>query len=1035
MFVLDPGALLRGRIVPTQFEVSGVDLTMADRSQPVLDPSAISSEILAACLDRLLLVPPVSFKKTKLNLGGNKIFFDSGHIESGLGGGNRDSRNISADGVVGVDGADVPFSISGEFQRAADNAEDLFTFGLKLKLSGLEAEWVRGFHGLSFTRGTATVTASGKGTIPGGMSFDTRIETAGLKGFFAGGHRRFSFDFPGLAAVFEGEGTEDSWDIKHLNLSTGAWSLTGRAAVELIDGVPEAFSVSFDAPFMPYPVFRTLVPVAYLPAWLNERILERMSGGGVRVDRFSLEGTSDELRKFKLSSNPALLSLGLTWDGIKYEVDGAEIPFEDVSGRLDLADGVLQLSRLSGKFAESEVNTADFKASPVWKPRRYLTVLEGDFDLKDLYRQQRMFFVPERLRALLARFESVRGRTAGAIDIEFRPGGQGFRLLKAAFDLADCGFYHRDLPFPVQGTRAKIVHEKQGNLLVDASGFFGSSEMSVSGSFDGSGAFQGTVKGNADVNEWIGRNTASSRPFARFSRDVPFSGSVFIRKDQWRAHGEALLRNLGVGTDDVSMQFNGTGDSLSFKIGGVPGRSFQISGAEARLGGSTLKFTGDWDSEMPGNLDVRVSSEYFNTPDAGLRIHGANDIVSAVLAGNLDLRISFNSGASLLRGAVTGELESSLDVFRGFPVGGCRFSVSFGGRSVAIESFTGIAAGGAFNLSGTLTGWKPWRGNLSVHARDMLITDFFPAALKSARNGSADGLPGFLHDADIGLSWILERMTWNRMLLERVKVESRLNEGMLRLDSYDVLWDRGSIGGSGSVRLDAKPELSISGRVSMESQPLETLLYGFGSAGALVCGDLTMEGVFSTRGGTRKELVRSLSGNAGLLMTEGVIRETRVLFQVLESLSLQQIFRGRPADVAEDGFYFKRIEAEIPVSSGIAQIESAVMRSPVFNATGMGAVDLLNGRIEGDLHVQPLGSVDALVSRIPLLGYILAGENSTVLVYRFKISGKISEPVVEYVPLKDLGKSAAGYIKRMLLTPGRLFQAFSDAVTGDENGD
>lgn len=1032
-FVLDPGELLKGRIVPTQFGASGVDLTMPDLPAPVLDPSGISSEILGVCINRLLHVPPVSLKEIRIKLGGRKVFFEGGYFESGFNGQDRGSRSLSAGGIVGFDETEVPFSISGQFERAADEKEDLFSFDLDLQISELKAAWVRDFHGLSFTQGTVNVRASGKGTVPGGFSFDTSIETAGLKGFYTRTHRRFSFYFPGFMATLKGRGTEDFCDINYMNLSTPEWSLTGEAAVELTDRMPEAFSISLNAPFMPYEEFKNLVPAAYLPGWLSEKILNCMSGGEVRVDRFGLEGTFHELRKFKFSNNPAFLSLMLTWKGIKYEVLGAEIPFEEVSGRLKLQEGNLEISDVSGTFGASGVHGGGFTASPVWKPERYLAVVGGDFELGDLYHQQNMFFVPERVRNALAPFDFVQGTTAGSIHAEFIPGNRGLRLLKADLSLADCGFAHRDLPLPVQGARGAIDCQKKGNIFLDATGFLGNSELSISGSLSISGGLQAKVEGLADVNELIGRTFKLIQPPVRFSGKVPFSGSLVTRNDRWSADGELSLKDLGVHGENVSMLFEDAAGRMSFKIGGIFGQSLQISSAEARFGRSSLNFTGAWGSTMPGKLDLQVSSEYFNTSDAGVHIHALGDAFSGILAGNLDLGISPDADIFMLKGAVTGEIESSIDVFQGFFLSGCSFSLGFDNRSVAIEYFRGIAVGGAFNISGNLEGWKRWSGELSVHVRDMNTAGLFSANTKAATIGSETGMWRFVQEADLGLSCFLERTTWNRMLLDRVKVESRLKEGILHLDSYNVLWDHGSIKGSGSVLMHTDPEMHFSGDVEMKSQPLETLLYGSGSAGELLSGDLTMEAVFSTGGRTRKELIKGLSGEASLLMTEGVIRETRVLFQVLERLSLQQIFSGRPDDVRRGGFYFERIEAAVFLSGGIAQIESAVMRSPVFNSTGTGAIDLFNGRVEGDMHVQPLGSVDALVSRIPLLGYILAGEESTVLIYRFKVSGKISDPVVEYVPLKDLGMSAAGYIKRMLLTPGRVFRAFSDALTGDEN--
>ncbi len=1035
MFVLDTIPLLHGRIVPTQFGASGLDIALAAGSSRLTGASFPTKETVLDCLNRVIAVPPVSLDKVSIKIGGEEACLENGRIETSRISGTERSRMFTVEGDLVFDGSKAAFSVAGEAVKTPDEKRDAFSVHFDMKASGLKAECARNFYGLSFSQGSGRAKVSGKGLVPGDFSFDAHIEASGLKGAFAEGNRSFPFDFSRLSVLLKGELSEDFCVFDHLGLSTSAWSLDGQARVQLRDGMPEACSISLAGPFMSYGEFKNLVPHEFLPAWLHDNILGRMRGGEVKVDRFALKGSFDELREFDLAADPSLLDLALDWNGIRLDVAGAQMPFEGVQGKLGITGGRLDLTGLGGRFGASKVQQASFSAAPLWDPDKYLSEIEGVFELKDLVRQQGMFFVPERVRTGIEPFEDMEGTAAGNVNAQYLTDGSGLRLLKSGLSFRDCSFVHCSVPLPVQLENANIAFEKSGKAVVQASGMLGASEISVSGSMDPGRVFLAEIGGRVDFEELIGCGSGGAWPSANFTGKTPFSGSLSASKDGWRADGEVSLVNLGVRIENASMAFDQAGDRLAFRIEGVSGRSFEISSAQAHLGRSVLNFSGGWNLKTRNTFQLRVTSERFDTSDARLRIYGSEESLSAVLAGGLSLKNGPDGGGIMLNGDVAGEIASSMDIFRGFTIDGCRFSVRFDGRSAAIDSFEGRAGGGVFTVSGNLEGWERWDGDFSVQARDINTTGLFSENLKTAAAAFRSGLPASLRDTNIVVSWVLERTKWNRMLFDRIQAESRLKGPMLYLDSYNVRWVHGSVNGCGTLDMKTGPVVHLSGGLELDSQPLEILLHGSGVGEKMPAGKLTLEAVFSTGGSSSKELLGRLSGGARLVMTQGVIRESRVVLRVLEKLSLQQFFQRRPPDVPKDGFYFERFEADIPFSAGIAEVKEAVMKSPVFNSTGSGTIELQTGQLDFDVHVQPLGSVDSLVSRIPVLGYILAGEDSTVLVYRFSVYGNISEPVVEYVPLKHMGRSAAGYIERMLKTPGRILKSLSGAGEGAESKD
>jgi uncharacterized protein YhdP len=198
-----------------------------------------------------------------------------------------------------------------------------------------------------------------------------------------------------------------------------------------------------------------------------------------------------------------------------------------------------------------------------------------------------------------------------------------------------------------------------------------------------------------------------------------------------------------------------------------------------------------------------------------------------------------------------------------------------------------------------------------------------------------------------------------------------------------------------------------------------------------------MEAQLFTEGKELKDLISNLDGGTNVLLEKGVMRKSNVFLKILEFLSVQDIFTKRPPDISKEGLYVESLGGHGRIEKGVVRTENFQMRSPVLNAVATGSADLGQGLVDLDLGVQPLGTVDSVVSSIPILGYILTGENKALVTYYFEVKGPILDPQVEHVPFKTLGAGVAGVLKRLLLTPVKLFEDISDGITklpAPENG-
>jgi len=73
--------------------------------------------------------------------------------------------------------------------------------------------------------------------------------------------------------------------------------------------------------------------------------------------------------------------------------------------------------------------------------------------------------------------------------------------------------------------------------------------------------------------------------------------------------------------------------------------------------------------------------------------------------------------------------------------------------------------------------------------------------------------------------------------------------------------------------------------------------------------------------------------------------------------------------------------------------------------------------VDAKLGLHPFVTVDKIITRIPLVGWIIGGkEKSTISMY-YEIKGPLNNPDVSAVPVKSLGTGILGIFQRILEAP------------------
>jgi hypothetical protein len=195
----------------------------------------------------------------------------------------------------------------------------------------------------------------------------------------------------------------------------------------------------------------------------------------------------------------------------------------------------------------------------------------------------------------------------------------------------------------------------------------------------------------------------------------------------------------------------------------------------------------------------------------------------------------------------------------------------------------------------------------------------------------------------------------------------------------------------------------------------------------------TMRGDFHLQGEVGENFLASSSGGIDVEVQSGVLRKFRFISKVFSILNVSQILSFKLPDMAEEGMPFRRLSATFALKEGVLSTENLFIDSNAMNLSLLGDIDLRQDRLDLLLGVKPLRTVDRIVTRIPLAGWLLTGEEKALITAHFQIRGSSDDPEVVPVPITSLSETVVGIFSRVLGLPGKLIDDLGSLMLESES--
>jgi autotransporter translocation and assembly factor TamB len=187
-----------------------------------------------------------------------------------------------------------------------------------------------------------------------------------------------------------------------------------------------------------------------------------------------------------------------------------------------------------------------------------------------------------------------------------------------------------------------------------------------------------------------------------------------------------------------------------------------------------------------------------------------------------------------------------------------------------------------------------------------------------------------------------------------------------------------------------------------------------------ITGFLSLGGTLASQGQGAQGFWPNLDGALKLALRDGQLGRQTLMVRLLSLLDVAQLLDPKALALSSQGIPYRRLTADIQIEDGLARTENLLLEGPAFMLTAHGQINLVNEVVRMDIAVKPFQTVGRLVTKIPVAGWLLGGKDGSVIAAFYRVTGTLSNPSVESLPLQSVGRNVFGAFRRLLDLPEAL---------------
>ncbi len=164
-------------------------------------------------------------------------------------------------------------------------------------------------------------------------------------------------------------------------------------------------------------------------------------------------------------------------------------------------------------------------------------------------------------------------------------------------------------------------------------------------------------------------------------------------------------------------------------------------------------------------------------------------------------------------------------------------------------------------------------------------------------------------------------------------------------------------------------------------------------------------------------ILRTMDGTASIAVNDGTIRRLSVMSKVMSIMNISNYLRLKFPKLDTEGIPFDSMTGDFVLEDGTLTTEDFYFDSRVMKMSAVGSYDAANDNLDMVMGFQLLQTIDLIVNKIPVVGYILTGDDGNLFTTYFKVTGSMGDPTVDPMTLQGLGEGTVNIFTRIFHFP------------------
>jgi len=196
-------------------------------------------------------------------------------------------------------------------------------------------------------------------------------------------------------------------------------------------------------------------------------------------------------------------------------------------------------------------------------------------------------------------------------------------------------------------------------------------------------------------------------------------------------------------------------------------------------------------------------------------------------------------------------------------------------------------------------------------------------------------------------------------------------------------------------------------------------------------GRMNAQAELTARGVDVETLRKTTTGTYTTRLEKGVIKKYGFVSKVFSILNVSHIIDFRVSDLTSFGMPYDEIHGNFEFDNGKVTTSDLSIHSTSLNMTVVGNADLVKRELDVKIGVQPFQTFGRVISRIPIVGWILTGGKKRVVVVYYEAKGPFGDPTITGTSMASLPGGVYNIFKRAFNLPEELISQPGEVILGN----